>query len=248
MTSALTAAERLAGRCADVAGATLRSVVLHGSLSAGGFRPGRSDIDMLVVVEGGLADAPAAAFERLVRTADAGSAAGIDLHVVTTEVAGAPNRTPALELHVGRYDRSSTELEVERRVAAAPDLLAELSMARADGRALVGAAPHEVFARIPADWIVDRGRYWLATWRSLVDDVENAAFMVLTTCRIWRFAVENVHCPKADAAKWALDRDPSLTVVRQAVRQYEQEPAIPVDEHGIAALLDLVWHETTRAR
>jgi len=242
----LTAAEHLGGLCADIVGAAARSVVLHGSLSAGGFRPGRSDIDLLVVVDGGLTEAQATALERLVRTADAGSAAGVDLHVVTAEVVGAPNRSPALELHLGRYDWVSAEVEVERQVTAAPDLLVELSMARADGRALVGAAPHVVIAPIPIDWIVDRGQHWLMTWRSLSDDAENAAFMVLTACRIWRFALEHVHSSKARAAKWALERNPSLAVVRQAVLQYEHDPTITVDEHGIVALLDLVLLETAR--
>jgi hypothetical protein len=243
---ALAAAERLTGLCADVIGATARSVILHGSLSAGGFRPGRSDIDLLAVVDGGLAEAQTTALERLARGADVGSAAGVDLHVVTTEVAGAPNRAPALELHLGRYDSAPDGLEVERRVAAAPDLSTELSMARADGRALVGAAPHEVIATIPADWVVDRGRHWLMTWRSLTDDTENAAFMVLTACRIWRFALENAHTSKTRAAQWALDRNPSLTVVRQAVQQYEHDPAAPVNEHGMTALLDLVLQEIDR--
>jgi hypothetical protein len=102
---ALAAAELLADSFADIAGAAVRSVILYGSLSAGGFRAGRSDIDLLAVIDGGLADEQSAAVERLVRHADAGSAAGLDLHVVTTEVVGAPTRAPALELHVGRYDR-----------------------------------------------------------------------------------------------------------------------------------------------
>ena len=245
---AISAAERLARSITDTVGAAVRSVILHGSLSAGGFRPGRSDLDVLAVVDGGLTDAQAAALERVVRQADAGSAAGIDLHVVTSEVAGAPTRAPALELHVGRYDRTSVEFEVERRVAACPDLLAELSMARADGRALSGPAPHEVIAHVPADWVVDRGRRWLLTWRSLTGDAENAAFMVLTACRIWRFAVENVHCSKAQAAEWALARRPRLTAIRQALRQYEHDATSVVDEHGIAELLDCVLDETAPAR
>ena len=243
---ALAAAERIAGLCADIVGAAAWSVVLHGSLSAGGFRPGRSDIDLLAVVDGCLTEAQVTALGRLVRTADTGSAAGIDLHVVTADVAGAPNRTPALELHLGRYGGVSEEVEIERQVAAAPDLLAELSMARADGRALVGAAPRVVIAPIPVDWIVDRGRHWLMTWRSLSDDAENAAFMVLTACRIWHFAVENVHSSKARAAQWVLERNPSLPVVRQALLQYEEDPTAAVDEPGIVAFLDLVLLETAR--
>lgn len=241
---ALTAAERLAG----VLGDTVRSVILHGSLAAGGFRPGRSDIDLLVVVGRSLTDAQAGALEQLVRQADLGDAAGFDLHVVTAEVAASPTPAPALELQVGRYDGSSAEFEVERRVDAAPDLLAELSMAREQGRALAGAEPHEVIAPVPAAWIVERGRHWLRTWQSLTHDTENAAFMVLTACRIWRYAVEQAHSSKEQAALWALGRDPSLAVVRQAMRQYLEGRAVPVDEQGLAALLELVLRESGSAR
>jgi hypothetical protein len=240
---ARTAAGLFAGSFADLAGAAARSVILHGSLAAGGFRAGRSDIDVLAVIDGGLTDAQLTALERLVRQVDVGSAAGLDLHVVTAEVAGAPVRAPALELHIGRNDRSAITFEVARRVTASPDLPTELSMARADGRALTGAAPREVIAPVPAAWIVDRGRHWLRTWRSLTDDAENAAFMVLTACRIWRFAVENVHCSKAQAAEWALGRDPSLTAVRQAVRQYEHDGASPVGQRDVAELLDTLLRE-----
>ena len=134
---ALTAAQRLAHLMGDVVGVEVRSVMLHGSLSAGGFRPGRSDIDLLAVVDGGLADAQAAAVERLVRRADVGGAAGLDLDVVTADVADRPSRAPALELHLSRHDRPSIDIESERHVASAPDLLAELSMARAHGRAVL---------------------------------------------------------------------------------------------------------------
>ena len=238
--SALTAAERLAGLVADTVAA--RSVILHGSLSGGDFRPGRSDIDLLAVTDGSLSDAGATALESLVRAADTGSATGVDLHVVTARAAAAPSRTPPLELHVGRY--GDAPVEVERGVAASPDLPAELSTARAAGRTLTGAAPDEVLGPVPPEWIVDRGRHWLTTWRTLTDDTQNAAFMVLTTCRIWRFAVEREHCGKAEAARWALERDPSLSVVRQAVQRYDGDPAAVVGADGIAALIDTVLDET----
>jgi hypothetical protein len=237
---ALSAADRLADLCVDVVGPGLRSVVLHGSLAAGGFRPGRSDIDLLAVVDGSLSDSQAAAVEHGVRTADAGPADRVDLHVVTSESAGHPTRTPALELQVGRYGH---EVDVARRVTDA-DLLAELSMARSTGRSLRGAEPVDVIAPVPPEWVVDRNRYWLTTWRDRTDDEKNAAFMVLTACRMWRFALEQVHCPKPDAAAWALARDPSLDVVRQALRQYDVDPVAPVDADGIAVLLDVVLHDT----
>jgi hypothetical protein len=61
--------------------------------------------------------------------------------------------------------------------------------------------------------------------------------MVLIACRVWRFAVENVHAATARAARWALDRDPSLTAIGEALQQYEQDLATSVDEQGTADVL-----------
>lgn len=113
-------------------------------------------------------------------------------------------------------------------------------MARAGGRALRGAAPRDVLAPVPAGWVVDRGRHWLLTWRTLTGDVEHAAFMALTACRIWRFAVEHVHCSKGEAARWALDRDPDLTAVRRLLH----DPAGVIAERDLAHLLDTALRET----
>jgi hypothetical protein len=232
------AAERFADHYGDIVGGDSRSVILHGSLAAGGFRPGDSDIDVLAVIDGGLADDQIDALERLVREADLGSATGLDFHAVTAGAAGTPARTPPLELHIGRYPGG---VEIELRLAAAPDLPAELSMARADGVALRGAEPRAVIAPVPPQWIVARGRHWLQTWRSLTDDAENAAFMVLTACRIWHFAVTHTHCSKARAAGWALDRNPALPAIRQAARN------APIAAGAIAEVLDTVLRETDRS-
>ncbi|GGK04597.1 hypothetical protein GCM10010123_38190 [Pilimelia anulata] len=242
------AAELLADRCAGILGAAARSVILHGSLAAGGFRPGRSDIDLLAVVAEPLSDARAADLEDLVRGAEPGGAAGIDLHVVSAGVAGAPSRAPALDLHVGRYDRSAAGVEVARWVPSDPDLAVELSIARAQGRALAGAAPAAVIGAVPDAWVVDRGRHWLTVWRALLGDRENAAFMALTACRIWRFAGERVHCPKDSAARWALARDPSLNAIGAALRQeHPDDPATAIAAPDLAALLDAALRDTDQA-
>ncbi|MBE1492461.1 nucleotidyltransferase domain-containing protein [Plantactinospora soyae] len=270
--TALAAAKHLAGSCVAIIGAPVRSVILHGSLATGDFIPGRSDIDLLVIVDGTLPDEHVAALEDLVRRADPGGASGIDLHVVTEDVAGTPARVPPMELHVGRYDSLSIGVEVESRVAAAPDLPAELSMARADGRALVGVAPTDAIAPVPAEWIRERGRHWLTTWQSPTHDAagaedaekvedaekaedaedavdaEDAMHMVLTACRIWRYAVEGVHSAKVSAAGWALHRDPSLTAVRQAVHRYTTDPTAPIGAAGIARVLDTVLRDTAQVR
>ena len=74
---------------------------------------------------------------------------------------------------------------------------------RADGRSLVGPQPAAVVGAMPDEWVVAYGDEALERWQH-TDDAEHAALMVLTACRIWRFAVEGVHCSKTEAARWAL--------------------------------------------
>jgi hypothetical protein len=235
------AARQLADQIATVSGGNLRAVILHGSAATGDFLPGRSDLDLLTVLDTALTDEPAAALERLVRGADIGDAAGIDLHVVTAAVAAAPARTPLVELHVGRY---ASGVEVTHRAVDA-DLPVELAMARAGGRALHGPAPRDVIGEVPAAWVRERGRHWLTTWQGLTDDDEHAAHMVLTACRIWRFAVEAAHCGKVDAANWAAGRDPRLaTNIAAASHRYTTGKRERIEPSAIREVLDRVLDET----
>jgi predicted nucleotidyltransferase len=188
------------------------SVILHGSLATGSFEPALSDVDLLVVVGRSLTDGELATLERLV----VGShEARVDFRVVTRAVAAAPTPDPTLELYVGLH---GDEPEILRR-AVERDLVAELSIVRAGGRSLVGAEPSAVVGVVPVEWVVAYGDEHLARWQGLTDDAHHAELMVLTTCRIWRFATEGVHCSKADAGRWALVRDPSLAAVEAALRQ-----------------------------
>ncbi|BBH70340.1 hypothetical protein ACTI_70250 [Actinoplanes sp. OR16] len=228
MRDALAIADRLAEGIVSVLGADVRSVILHGSLATGDFRPGRSDIDLLVITDGGVTREQAFALRDLL------SPEPVDLHVVTSAVAGKPSRSPAVEVYLGHGDFSDG-------IAADADLPTELSVARAHGRALYGPEPSTVIAPIPDHWIVERGRHWLRTWQSLTGDAEHAAFMVLTACRIWRFAAEGTHCSKPEAARWALARDPSLTAVGQALR-----PPATIDEAAIGAVLEAALAATSR--
>ncbi|GAB2606956.1 hypothetical protein Aab01nite_02230 [Paractinoplanes abujensis] len=192
---------------APIAGLTHpRAVILHGSLAAGGFRPGHSDIDLLVVTDDPLTDKQITALESYARTADLGDAAGLDLHVVTTAVARNPTPAPPLDLFIGRQ----ATIEIETRVPEAPDLPAELSMARAQGRSLLGPTPPEVLSPIPGTWIVTRGRHWLRTWLTRTDDAAHAGFMRQTACRIWHFAATGRYCSKQEALTWAHTQDPTL--------------------------------------
>jgi predicted nucleotidyltransferase len=246
MMSPVATAERLVQACLAVLKVRVRSVILHGSAATGPFVAGQSDIDLLIVVDDALSTAEIDALEGVVRTADLDSASGVDLDVVLTAVAAAPTAAPPLELHLGRYPQ--VPLEKMHRVAAAPDLAVELAVARASGRSLIGAEPRDVLGEVAAEWIHERAEHWLAFWQTAVDDAENAQYMVLTACRMWLFSVEERHASKADAGRWALTRDPSLTAVREALHQRLIDSSAQIGRDGVADLLARVRSETVAAR
>lgn len=217
----LALATSLAAACADIVDGT---VILHGSLALGGYRPGRSDIDLLLVTPRALAPPDVLALRELAADAP------LDLHVLTAQAAARPAPAPPVELYAGHG-------EFTVGVPADPDVVTELSMARAAGITLIGPPPGSAIGPVPADWVRARGRHWLTVWLGLTDDTAHAAFMVLTACRMWRFAAEGVHSPKISAARWALSQDPSLSAVRAAIRQHEDDPSADVPPAEISRVL-----------
>ena len=243
MRAATELAQEIAYSCAELFGDRLVAVILHGSLVLGDYSPASSDVDLLAIVERSLTDDELAALVELV-LARRGEAAGIDLRVVTRAVAGKPTESPAMELYVGVHN--DHEPEQLRRIDGERDLVAELSMVRADGRSLVGPDPTAVVAAMPVEWVIAYGDQVLERWQQLTDDAEHAALMVLTACRIWRFALEGVHCSKTEAARWALLQDPALPAVEAALRRRIGDTNGQIAPADIAALLARVRAELDR--
>lgn len=234
---AFAVAERIAAICSRVLGETIASLILHGSLALGDFTPRYSDIDLLGVVDRPLPDSEIDSLTRAVAAEQPDAPAPVDLRVVTRAAAAAPAQAPPMELYL-RLDGSAPP-QVESRHPGEPDLVLEFSICRAHGRALLGAEPHAVIGEVPDEWVLLVGDAQLARWQSLTDDARHAALMVLTACRAWRFSQERSHCSKAAAGSWALARDPSLTTVRDAIRQRWGE-AVPIDPTEIGRLLSIV--------
>src|SRR5687767_272309 len=178
------------------------------------FAPGRSDVDVLAIAKRGPTHRELASLVTLAADLGATAESPLDLRVVTANVASSPTLSPAMELYV-RASRDALP-DVERRVHE-PDLLVELSVCRAHGRALAGVDPATVIGVVPDSWILAYGDEVLGRWESLTDDAAHAELMVLTACRIWRLTADGVHSSKGGAGAWALERDPSLTAVRDAL-------------------------------
>jgi hypothetical protein len=241
--SALAFADGLASRCSDALGDAVLSVILHGSLTLGDFTPARSDIDLLVIVGDPLIDDELVALREAVAAVRDDAPCRVDLRVVTRATAAAPARASAMEAAFTLGPCRT--IEVETRIAE-PDLVPEFSIARAHGRSLAGPAPEAVIGPVPIECVLEVGERQLAAWERLTDDADHAELMVLTACRVWRFAVERAHCSKAAAARWVLERDPSLGAVEDALRQRTIDPASPIGSEGVGRVLAHVRRELRR--
>jgi predicted nucleotidyltransferase len=245
--AALGFAQELARACAGALGEAVAGVILHGSLILDDYVPGRSDVDVLVVIDDPPSDAQLAALTEAMASRRAEAPGPVDLRLVTRQVAASPTPAPPLEAYLRLTPTSGVRVE-ERRHPAERDLAVELSVCRAHGRSLLGPAPAELLGEVPDRWVVAAGDAQLAAWQAIGDDPPYAELTVLTACRVWRFAEEGRHASKAAAAKWALGRDPTLGVVGDALRRRHGDPAAQIDPAQVARLLSVVRARLAGAR
>jgi hypothetical protein len=137
---------------------------------------------------------------------------------------------------------------VERGPRGERDLVVEFSMCRAIGRSLAGAPASDLIGHVPPDWVLAVGDAQMGDWQAIGDDPPHAQLTVLTACRIWRFAEERRHCSKAAAGEWALQRDPSLTAARAALRQRKVDPATSIGPVDVQRLLRIVRERVASVR
>jgi hypothetical protein len=240
-------AQTLARSCAGALGKAVAGVILHGSLTLDDYVPGRSDVDVLVVVDHPLSDARLAALTEAMASRRAEAPGPVDLRLVSRQVAASPTLAPPLEAYLRLTPTSGVRVE-ERRHPGERDLAVELSVCRARGRSLLGAAPAELLGEVPDRWVVAAGDAQLADWQAIGDDPPYAELTVLTACRVWRFAEEGRHVSKAAAAEWALGRDPTLGVVGDTLRRRHGDPAARIDSAQVARLLAVVRARVAEAR
>lgn len=213
-----------AAACGDLAGS-----YLHGSAALGGWQPGRSDVDLLLVAARDLAAARLGAVTKALfgATADCPGHA-LECSVVT---AGQARRTeppwPFL-LHVAASP-GRARVVVGEGGPGDPDLLMHYAVCRAAGWTLHGPPPAQVFGRVPRPQILA----YLAeelTW-GLGHAPER--YSVLNGSRALLYAHDGVICSKLDGGTLALDRGLGPpAVLRRALRQQRGE--LPEQERPAA--------------
>jgi hypothetical protein len=218
----------LAARVAAALGQNLVGTYLHGSAALGGFRPGQSDIDILVVVHRGLA---AAERERLGTqlhgTALPVPAATLELSVVTLDTTRHPVAAPLYEMHINTRNARYAD----GRGKTDPDLVLHFPVVRQSGRLLGAGLPvADVVAPVPRDLV-------LPAMATELDDALNSSlakpeYILLNACRNLAYLSDGALRSKLDGGRWALEHAPEIepSLIRAALRRQDgTDPDAPVD-------------------
>ena len=219
---------KVASAAAAVSGSQLAGVYLHGSAVLGGFDARRSDVDVLVVCDGPMTSAQqSAAAEVLSEQRLPCPGRGLELSVVTLQVAQHPVAEPAFELHLTTAPEDTRVIDGHQR-GGDPDLVLHFAVCRRGGRLIGPGLPAaEVFGPV-ADELVFAQLASELRWGA---EHAPGEYAVLNACRAWRFAVDGALVSKVDGGQWALGRirGPDRELVKIALDKQRSIPAAELD-------------------
>ena len=172
------------------------------SVARGDYRPGRSDLDVALVVTGALDEA---AKHRLVDALRHRSlpcpAPRLELVVYRGAVVADPGPAPAFEVNLNTGPAIDDHVTFDPAEEPAHWFVLDLAAAAEVALALAGPPPTEVFGPVPRSIALHSLRSSRA-WHAVHDAA--APNRVLNDCRALLFAAENRWSTKSEAAAWAI--------------------------------------------
>lgn len=214
-------ADRLLATLRSELGDDLVATWVHGSAALGGFVPGCSDLDVLVVVDDD-AERNWRAVGSTLAAVD-GERMPLELSVIRRGLAERPCEPWPFAVHVtvdgGRRHETKVLLDEGRGDA---DLLLHLAVTRAAGLTLAGPPPGELVGEVDRDDVVAQ---LMDELRWGVDNADET-YAVLNACRALRYAETSDLVSKVAGGRWGLERLPEHTaVITRALDAHERGTA-----------------------
>jgi hypothetical protein len=227
---------KVASATAAASGGQLAGVYLHGSAVLGGFDARRSDVDVLVVCDGPMTPAQQSAVaEALSEQRLPCPGRGLELSIVTLQVAQHPVAEPAFELHLTTAPEDTKVIDGHQG-GGDPDLVLHFAVCRTAGRLIGPGLPAaEAFGPVAGDLVVAR----LAAELRWGAEHAPGEYAVLNACRAWRFAADGALVSKIDGGRWALGRarGPDRELIKIALDRQRCIPAAELDRSAVQQLV-----------
>lgn len=191
--------EALGERLVGVVGPALVGAYLHGSATLGGFQPGSSDLDLLIVVNDRWQPEMREGVARVLQESHGSSPGrGIEASVVRDEVTQAGGRRTDFEVHV-TTDPNDRKVVTGADDSGDPDLILHIAVCRQSAIAVLGPDAKMVFAGVDSTLVICQMIEEL-TW-ALAQGSESYA--VLNACRARFYLEHRMFCSKLEGGRWA---------------------------------------------
>ncbi|HEU0238185.1 MAG TPA: aminoglycoside adenylyltransferase domain-containing protein [Micromonosporaceae bacterium] len=220
---------RLAAAIRGVVADDLVGVYVHGSVALGGFRPDRSDVDVLAVVAQTLSpNQQATAGEALLAAAFPCPGTGLEASVITASTA-ADLGDCRFEVHVATPDTVTIGADHPDD----PDLVLYAEVCRRSGITVTGPAAATTFAAVPHDQLVATIRAELE-WGLASAPFEYA---VLNACRAMLFARDGSLVSKIAGGESYLREHSDDAVIAAALARQRGSDAQDPPRDAVAAFV-----------
>jgi len=231
---------QFAAQTQAILGENLTGVYLHGSAVMGCYQPGRSDLDLLVVVEQTPSDTEKRRLlDMTVAIHRQHPPKGVEMSVMRRAVCKPFVYPTPFELHFSgthlQAYRRDPEAYIARMQGTDKDLAAHCTVLLHRGRALAGLPIHEVFGEVPPSAYWDSLRYDVEN--AVADILENPVYVTLNLCRVLAYRREGLVLSKSEGGWWGLNHLPEEwhDMVREALAEYEQGAPMHTDSIRAAA-------------
>lgn len=195
--------DRLVGRLREVLGERMVAAYAVGSLALGGYRPGRSDIDVLAVVDGTL---PLEDLEQLARRCVHSSlpcpAPKLELVVIGAREARAPGSRPRWQLNLNSGADMNDHVGLDPGAEPSHWFVLDLAMAPRHAVALAGPPASEVVGEPDVEHVREAQSAAVAWYAQH----EPGVGAVAAACRAWHWNETGRFAGKTEALRWALGR------------------------------------------
>lgn len=210
----------------------LTGIYLHGSAVMGCFNPAKSDLDLIVVVNGPVSDTVKKDFmDMVVALNDSAPAKGIEMSMVIKDVCNPFIYPTPFELHfsVAHLDwyKNDPEDYIRKMNGTDKDLAAHFTIIRSRGQCLYGTPIREMFAEVPSQDYMD------SIWNDIAEAVEeiadNSMYLTLNLTRVLAYKEEALVLSKKEGGDWALNHIPAQyhPLIRDVMTEYaESKPVI----------------------
>lgn len=218
----------------SVLGDRLVGIYLHGSAVMGCFNPQKSDLDLILVVNGAIPNEEKREFmESVIKLNEEAPVKGIELSIVKREfcnpfVYPTPFELHFSVMHIGWFRENPADY-IEKMTGTDKDLAAHFTIIRKCGRVLFGEEIQDVFGEIPREDYIDS--IWADIEEAREEILENPMYITLNLCRVLACLREALILSKREGGEWGLSKLPSRFhgLIRDALQSYASDEQMVID-------------------